>query len=137
MRRSFRITPTTRDKIVEIVRETPDGAYVEVSQKETRSLAQNARLWPCLEDLSAQLLWRDWQNRPIAMTPDEWKDWLTATFKREQRMMMGEDGASFVLVGSRTSTMSKAEFGEFMDFIEAFAAQRGVKLRIHSEKENL
>lgn len=94
-----------------------------------RSLEQNARLWSLLTDLSEQLPWRDWQQRQITMRPDEWKDFLTATFKREQRMVMGEDGASFVLVGSRTRTMGVAEMGEFQTFIEAFGVQRGVKFK--------
>lgn len=91
-----------------------------------RSLDQNARLWSLLTDLSEQLPWQDWQRRTIKMSKHEWKDFLTATFKREQRMVMGEDGASFVLVGSRTSTMGVTEMAEFQTFIEAFGHQRGV-----------
>lgn len=94
-----------------------------------RSLEQNARLWSLLTDLSEQLPWQDWQRRQIKMSTDEWKDFLTATFKREQRMVMGEDGASFVLVGSRTSKMGVAEMGEFQTFIEAFGVQRGVQFK--------
>lgn len=92
----------------------------------TRSLEQNAKLWATLTDISEQLPWQDWQRRQITMRPDEWKDFLTATFRREQRMVMGADGASFVLVGSRTRTMSVAEMNDFLSFIDAFCAQRGV-----------
>lgn len=94
-----------------------------------RSSEQNRRLWSLLDDLSEQLPWQDWQRRRIMMRADEWKDFLTATFKREQRMVMGEDGASFVLVGSRTSSMGVAEMAEFQTFIEAFGNQRGVQFR--------
>ncbi len=94
-----------------------------------RSLEQNARLWSLLTDLSQQLPWQDWQRRKITMRPDEWKDFLTATFKREQRMVMGEDGASFVLVGSRTKSMGVSEMAEFQSFIEAFGHQRGVTFK--------
>lgn len=100
-----------------------------------RSLEQNARLWSLLTDLSEQLEWRDWQNRKIKMRPDEWKDWCTATYRREQRMVMGEDGASFVLVGSRTRTMGIAEMAEFQTFIEAFGEQRGVKFKALQQAE--
>ncbi len=93
-----------------------------------RSLEQNAWMWGCLAALSEQLPWQDWQRREITMSKEEWKDFLTATFKREQRMVMGEDGASFVLVGSRTKTMGVAEMAEFITFIEAFANQRGLTL---------
>jgi hypothetical protein len=91
-----------------------------------RSLDQNARMWAMLTDIAAQLPWQDWQRREIRMSKDEWKDFLTATFKREQRMVMGEDGASFVLVGSRTRTMGVSEMADFLTFIEAFGLQRGV-----------
>ncbi len=66
----------------------------------TRNLEQNAKLWVMLSDISRQLPWQDWQRRTIKMRADEWKDFFTALFRREQRMVMGEDGASFVLVGT-------------------------------------
>lgn len=91
-----------------------------------RSLDQNAKLWAMLTDIAEQLPWQDWQRREIRMSKEEWKDFLTATFKREQRMVMGEDGASFVLVGSRTRTMGVGEMADFLTFIESFALPRGV-----------
>lgn len=91
-----------------------------------RSLAQNARMWAMLTDLEEQLPWHDWQRREIRMSKYEWKDFLTATFRKEQRMVMGEDGASFVLVGSHTRTMGVGEMADFITFIEAFAVPRGV-----------
>lgn len=94
-----------------------------------RSLDQNRRMWAMLRDISEQLPWQDWQRRTIKMADHEWKDFLTATFRREQRMVMGEDGASFVLVGSRTRTMTVGEMAEFLTFIEAFGTQRGVTFR--------
>lgn len=102
-----------------------------------RSLEQNALMWAMLTDISEQLPWQDWQRREITMSKDEWKDFLTATFKREQRMVMGEDGASFVLVGSRTRTMTVSEMAEFITFIEAFALQRGVALSVAPPKQEL
>lgn len=94
-----------------------------------RSLDQNARMWAMLSELAEQLPWQDWQRRQIKMSKDEWKDFMTATFKREQRMVMGEDGASFVLVGSRTRTMGVGEMADFLTFIEAFGVARGVTFR--------
>jgi hypothetical protein len=86
-------------------------------------------MWSLLADISEQLPWQDWQRRQITMNKYEWKDFLTATFKREQRMVMGEDGASFVLVGSRTRSMGVAEMAEFQTFIEIFGETRGVKFK--------
>ena len=137
-RRSYPLSSPMHRKLaaslcLEPERGAQDGWYVTFSPP-NRTHEQNRRLWSMLHDLSEQLPWRDWQNRQITMADHEWKDFLTATFRREQRMVMGEDGASFVLVGSRTSTMGVGEMADFQTFIEAFATQRGVKLRVLEER---
>jgi hypothetical protein len=122
------VSPTARQLAASLCMEAPDG-WVVTFREDTRSLAQNRAMWSMLADISAQLEWRDWQGRQITMTPEEWKDFLWAAFFREQRMVMGEDGRSFVLVGSgsRTSKLSTAQMSEFLEFGKAFGAQRGVK----------
>ena len=93
----------------------------------TRSLEQNAALWPVLEAFSTQLQWPV-NGRLVTMTPDEWKDVLSAAFKREQaRLAMGLDGG-VVMLGLRTSKMNKRDFSDFLDFLHATAAERGVVL---------
>jgi len=101
-----------------------DGDVVRVSGP-TRNLEQNAAQWPYLEAFSQQLLW------PVngAMTylePEEWKDVLTAAFRGETvRLAAGLNGG-VVMLGMRTSRMSKAQFSEWLEFLMATAAQRGV-----------
>ena len=92
-----------------------------------RTLDQNAMLWPILQVFADGLEW--WVNgRSTRLTPDEWKDILTAAYRREsQRVAMGLDGG-MVLLGMRTSTMSKAEFSEFLEFVMATAADRGLNI---------
>ena len=90
---------------------------------ETRSDAQNRRMWPMLQDLAAQV---DWYGEKL--TADEWKDVLTASLKR-QKVVKGIDGG-FVVCGQRTSKMSKAEMVELQDLIGAFGAQQGVRFKV-------
>lgn len=87
---------------------------------ETRSLAQNARLWAMLTDISKQV---DWYGQKL--TPEEWKDVFTASLKK-QKAVPGIDGG-FVILGQRTSKMSKKDMTELQELMEAFGADRGVR----------
>ena len=64
----------------------------------------------------------------VYMEPEEWKDVLTAAFRRENvRVAMGLDGG-MVMLGSRTSKFKKKEFSEYLEFLNATAALRGINL---------
>lgn len=102
----------------------PDGYQVTLSEP-PRTLDQNAAQWPILEAFSKQLQWPI-NGMMTTMAPEEWKDVLTAAFKRETvRVAMGLDGG-MVMLGSRTSKFKKAEFSEYLEFLNATAALRGV-----------
>jgi len=88
-------------------------------RKKTRSVEQNSRLWAMLAEVSAQV---DWYGQKLS--PEEWKDLLTASQKR-QRAVPGIDGG-FVVLGARTSHMTVAEMCELQTLIEAFGADKGV-----------
>ena len=87
---------------------------------EKRTLPQNSRMWAQLAEVSAQV---DWHGQKL--DAGEWKDVFTASLKR-QKVVPGIDGG-FVVLGSSTSKMSKAEMSEMMDLIEAFGTQHGVR----------
>jgi hypothetical protein len=92
-----------------------------------RTLDQNAMLWPLLECFSQQLQWPV-NGAMVNLEPEEWKDILTAAYRNEtQRVAMGLNGG-MVMLGMRTSKMTKAEFSEFIEFIHAVAAERDVNL---------
>ena len=104
------------------------GHVLEVRVKqESRTLDQNAAQWPYLQAFSEQLQWPI--NGSMAhMEPDDWKDVLTAAFQNETvRLAMGMSGG-VVMLGMRTSKMSKARFSEWITFLQATAAMRGVKV---------
>ena len=109
-----------------ILRDAPDDWVVTV-QEPTRNLEQNALLWVLLGAFAKQLKWPV-NGQMVSLEPEEWKDLLSAAFKREtQRVAMGLDGG-MVMLGMRTSKMGKAQFGEFLEFVQATAADRGVEL---------
>jgi NinB protein len=87
---------------------------------ETRTLAQNARLWSMLTDVSRQV---NWYGRKL--TAEEWKHVFTSSINK-QDVVPGIDGG-FVVLGKSTSKMTKMEMGELQDLIEAFGAQKGVQ----------
>lgn len=110
---------TARQRALSAVANAPDGMVVEIKPP-TRSLEQNALLWPLLTELSQQV---DWYGHKL--TPEEWKDALTAGLKK-QKVVPGIDGG-FVVIGAHTSKMSKAEFSDLVELIFSFGAEHGVK----------
>ena len=111
-----------------------EGGPVQITlgrPNEKRSTDQNRLLWPLLTDLSNQIEWFGEK-----LTPDQWKDLVTAAF-RQQKTVPGLNGG-VVAFGLRTSKMKKAEFSELIEFIFAEGTERGVKftdpaLRVYDE----
>jgi hypothetical protein len=87
---------------------------------ETRTLAQNARLWAMLTDVAKQV---NWYGRKLSQ--EEWKHVFTASLSK-QDVVPGIDGG-FVVLGKSTSKMTKPEMSELQQLIEAFGAQQGVR----------
>jgi NinB protein len=87
---------------------------------ETRSTAQNSRLWAMLADVSRQVVWHGQK-----LVSEDWKHVFTAALKRT-RVCPGIDGG-FVVLGQSTSQMTRAEMSELQELIEAFGAQHGVE----------
>ncbi len=119
-----------RARAVQAVKDAPDGYAVAISEP-TRNLDQNAAQWPILQAFADQLQWPI-NGRMEWLQPEEWKDVLTCAFKREAvRVAMGLDGG-MVMLGSRTSKFSKAQFSEWLEFLNATAADREVILEYHA-----
>lgn len=87
---------------------------------ETRSSAQNRRLWAMLTDISNQV---DWYGRKLSQ--EDWKHIFTAALSK-QDVVPGIDGG-FVVLGKSTSKMTKGEMAELQTLMEAFGAEKGVK----------
>lgn len=113
-----------RANAIEAIKTAPDG-YAVTIRDANRSLDQNAAMWPILEAFSEQLMWPV-NGQMVRMTAEEWKDVLTAAFQRDTaRLAMGLDGG-VVMLGQRTSKFGKRKFSEWLEFLHAVAAQRGV-----------
>lgn len=108
---------------MQFVAQAPDGYCVTVGEP-TRSLEQNALMWPLLECLAKQIVWYG-----VKLSKEDWKDLLTASL-RKQRSAPGLDGG-FVVFGERTKTYSKAQFSELIELIYAFGSEHNVKFNEH------
>lgn len=108
-----------RRRAAQCVREAPEGWCITISEP-TRSLEQNALLWPLLGALSKQVEWHG-----TKLSPDDWKDMLTASLAR-QRSAPAIDGNGFVVFGQRTKTYTKSMMSELIELIYSFGAQHNV-----------
>lgn len=110
-----------RAKAMRWLAKAPLGFVVEFRQP-TRSTEQNALLWARLTDVSEQV---EWYGEKLS--PEDWKDVFTAGLRKSRTVPgIGVVGA-FVVLGMRTSTMTKAEMTDLLELIAAFGAERGVK----------
>ncbi|PRC92651.1 recombination protein NinB [Solimicrobium silvestre] len=126
MKRPFVIlNEQIRQSAIQHVSTLPLGSGLTTDTEPSRTLDQNAAQWPILAAFSKQLDWPI-NGQMTKMTDEEWKDVLTAAFKQETtRLAMGLDGG-VVMLGQRTSKFGKKVFSEWIEFLHAVAAQRGV-----------
>jgi hypothetical protein len=88
---------------------------------QTRSDAQNRRLWAMLTDISQQV---EWYGKRL--TPEDWKHVFTASL-RKLSVVPNLDGSGFVALGLSTSRMTKGEMSDLIELMFAFGAEREVK----------
>jgi len=103
-----------------------DGHRLTISVSEaTRSSEQNAKLHATLNEIARQAKWagQKWDA-------EVWKRLLTAAWMRtrgEQLVMLPAlDGHGVDIVFRRTSSLSKAECSDLLEYVIAWAAQNGV-----------
>lgn len=88
---------------------------------ETRSTAQNARLWAMLTDISKQV---DWYGKKLS--PEDWKHVFSSSL-RKLDVVPNLDGTGFIALGLSTSKMTRAEMCDMQTLMEAFGAEKGVR----------
>lgn len=96
---------------------------------ETRSLAQNRRLWAMLTDISEQV---DWYGKRLSQ--EDWKHVFSASLKKLD-VVPNLDGTGFVALGMSTSKMTRAEMCDMQTLMEAFGAEKGVRFTAQIDEE--
>jgi hypothetical protein len=120
MRQQFKLVHAeARRRAVDAVTASPDGYVVEVKPA-TRTTDQNRLLWALLTDVATQV---EWYGQKLA--PEDWKHIFSASLN-QQRAVPGLEGG-FVVLGQSTSRLTKREFSDLVDLIQAFGAERDVK----------
>lgn len=124
----YYVTDTNRKHIfTEMYNMVPVGWKITVAPP-GRTVDQNAKLWPMLDDVSKQVIWYGQK-----LTRDDWKDMFTASLKK-MRPTPGIDGG-FVVCGLHTSRMSKALFSDLIELMYAFGAEHNVVWSEKAKKE--
>ncbi len=85
-----------------------------------RSVAQNAKLWPMLADISEQVEWYG-----AMYEPEGWKDILTGSFKKAG-FVPNIEGTGLVSIGMSTSKMAASEFSDLIEYLYAFGVHQNV-----------
>jgi hypothetical protein len=121
-------SPAARQKACHWAQIAPAGTRVEFKAMK-RSTEQNAKMWACLTDIAAQLVWHG-----VKLSPDDWKLVFLDALKREVRIVPNIDGNGFVNLGRSSSDLSKGEMSDLLEIIHAFGAKHGV---VFSEPEQV
>lgn len=85
-----------------------------------RTVEQNAKMWPMLQDISKQVTWMGAKH-----DTETWKVIITAAHN-SQTFVQGI-GGSLVVMPCSTRRLSKKRFSELIEQIYAFGAEQDVK----------
>jgi hypothetical protein len=77
-----------------------------------------AALWAVLSEVAEHVVWHGRK-----LSPEDWKHVFTASLKRMD-VVPNLEGTGFVALGLSTSKMSKREFSDLLELVNAFAAER-------------
>lgn len=118
--RSLVITgEAARKAICRHVLSAPEGYVVSIKEP-TRNLEQNAKMWAMLGDIEHQC---DWHG--VRLVAEEWKDLISAGLV-QSKVVPNLEGNGFVILGQRTSKLTKKQFAALIELIQFFGDERGV-----------
>lgn len=113
----------TRERFCRWVQAAPKGTVASLKGHK-RSIPQNSRLWAMLTDVARQAEWHGKKR-----TTEEWKDLFSGAVKAAStglEVVPGLEGG-FMLLGLRTSEMTKDEMCDLQTYIEAWGTANGVE----------
>lgn len=114
---------TVRKRAADWCLKAPAGTIVEFKESK-RSTEQNSRLWALLTELARQVEWP--AGSGMKLTADDWKLLMMAGLNQEMRLVPNINMSGYVNLGTSSSKLTKAEFGDLMTLIEEFGARHGV-----------
>lgn len=122
MRKFVTINESVIQNAINFIRQidVSDPQEITIKSADRRSLEQNAKLWPMLDDVAKQVEWHG-----MWLQPNDWKDMFTASLSNQQ-VVPNLEGTGFVVVGGSTSLMSKKKFADLIEIIYCFGAERGI-----------
>ena len=121
MRRAVYLnSPGNRAYAKRLIELADDGDVMSLS-KPTRSLEQNSRLWPMLEDLRSQI--------PALNTysTDDIKLRFLNALGVEMRFLPCLEGEGAFPVGLRSSTLTKDQFSALIELLFEYGSRHGVE----------
>jgi hypothetical protein len=108
------------------IENAPHGFICTLSEP-PRNLNQNAALHATIADIASQKQWAGEH-----MDVEAWKRLLTAAWCRATqqgaKIVPALDGYGFDVIYRRTSSLSKRECGELLEYVTAWAVENGVRL---------
>jgi hypothetical protein len=109
-----------RDQAHRLIDAAPVGAVMTIAPAK-RTVEQNSRFWAMLSDIS--------QAKPDGRshTPETWRDLFMHAMGHATRFEMGLNGEPFP-IGFRSSRLSKSQMSDLMEFMSAWAAEKGITL---------
>lgn len=113
------VGPRQREFAKRLIDGAPDGDFVSLSAP-TRSLEQNAKLWPMLDDLIAQV------ERLSTYSADDLKLRFLNALGVEMRFLPTLEGEGMFPVGLRSSTLTKDQFSALIELLYEYGARHGV-----------
>lgn len=121
MKRLVRLVgPRQREFAKRLVDEARDGDYVQISAP-TRTLDQNARLWPMLADLQQQVA------ELSSYSTEDIKLMFLNALGVEMRFLPTLEGQGMFPVGLRSSTLTREQFSGLIELLFEYGARKGVK----------
>lgn len=92
--------------------------------RESRSIEQNNRLWPSLNDVARQIDWP--RGTGLMRSKDDWKVIFMSAFNNEVNVIQGMNG-ELINLSLSTSSLPKRDFADLITFIQIKGDEWGVK----------
>jgi hypothetical protein len=117
-----------REAAKEKIDQADDGDFVQIGVP-TRTLEQNAKMHPMLDDILNQV------ESKKALARDDLKLQFLNALGQEMRFLPELEGEGLFPVGLRSSTLTKDQFSALIELIYEFGSRHGVRWSDPVERE--